>query len=421
MLTRSNLTLMVLLSWVVPQVAHAQAPVYIWGFNRGCERLTEAERAVEKRLHSATQTVSLLRGVEGKALPPCQGEKCVELFRSSCPAAAGLILGGEVVQGSKGSRLSKFRLWLHDTATGQMAYQDDYCQSCSLNDALTAQAKALIERPRFGSSPGTNPTYCGGAIPPDLTRSGPLYLAVYGDNKQRGFVHGALEQQLHALGRNPQPAPTEARTYTLDILQQMVAGQQNARVLGAEVKKDGKVDLFLFDQRTALTEDKTLTCAGCDRDSLIIQVKQAVAELLDHCFGAQCAGSGATPPVEACEPFSFDSACGGPSLVDQPQASGSYMDPGTAKLVKGSLWGLFAASTLTSVILLAANFTSAGTWQDVKGVTVTRQLWYPGWAVGGVAIGILGVSIPITIRVNQATKREAPNQTTLVRQLQCPN
>ena len=82
------------------------------------------------------------------------------------------------------------------------------------------------------------------------------------------------------------------------------------------------------------------------------------------------------------------------------------IDPATAKLVKGSLWGLFTASAVTSIALLSINFTSAGTKVDVNGNEITRQLWYPGWTAAGISLAILAIAIPTTHIVNRRVLKD---------------
>ena len=73
------------------------------------------------------------------------------------------------------------------------------------------------------------------------------------------------------------PVTTEPKSYGRDVLQSIVGEQQNARVLMTDTQKDGKVAVYLFDQRTSLTEGKTVSCPDCEREALISQVKEAAA------------------------------------------------------------------------------------------------------------------------------------------------
>lgn len=424
MLTRSILPVLVLASLVLSPVARAQGRIHLWGFQRGCERLLDVDRFVEKKLHSSTQPVGILLSPNGKPLPPCQGEKCAELLRRSCQSGDGRLLGGQVVQGRN---VTRFRLWLYDLSTGQIAYQDDYNQSYDLSDAFAAQAKALIDRPNFGPALGARPLYCSaGAAGYDQGAAesrGPLYLTVYGEGKHRAALHAALQQQLESLGRSPQPVTVESKTYTSDILEKIVIGQQNARILGAQVKKDGKVELFFFDQKTGLTTDKAVSCADCDRDTLISQAKQSVSELLEHCFGARCAGNG-QPPVEACEPFPEQQCPDLDAMLGSSSSAGSdqdHLSPKTARLLKGLAWGAFAASAAASIGLAIANPLTS---RDVQDRRFDNTLAGPAVAVAGVSIGLLAVAIPTTVIVNRAQRSSASNSALAPGKsalIQCPN
>src|SRR3990167_1938077 len=117
------LTLPVLVLFSTASPAAAQAPIYFWGLHRDCEQQTAINHLAERQLHSAVQTFALLQSPSGQPLPPCQGEACAQLLRRACPAAAGRLLGGQVVQGRDNAR---FRLWLYDLGNGQIAFQDDY-------------------------------------------------------------------------------------------------------------------------------------------------------------------------------------------------------------------------------------------------------------------------------------------------------
>jgi len=310
----------------------------------------------------------------------------------------------------QGKETTSFRLWLYDLSTGQVAYQDDYCQSCSLTDAMLVQANALVENPRFGAIPGPKPTYCNHPAAdtmsaPAISPTGPIFLLVHGVGPHKPALHTAMKAQLEALGRTPLPVTVESKTYTLDILQKIVEGQQNARVLGAELKAGGRVELFLFDQKTGLTDDESVRCQDCSAENLVIQVKQAVAKLLDHCFGAQCAGTtAAAPPVEACEPFP-DQQCPGLDALLSPSFSGGTIDrdhltPKTVRLIKGLTWGAFAASAAATIALFAANQAVSA---DIGGRPYGAVLTGPAWTSAALTVLSLGVAIPITVKIKSAS------------------
>lgn len=412
--------------------AQADGPtVQFVGIQRGCERDDQLDRAVERRLMQKGTPVALLHQSSGAPLPPCFGEHCAERFKQSCPTTGGRLLGGLVVQGKD---MLQVRLWLHDLLTGQTAYQDEYCQSCEIVGAVATQAARLISAPHFGAAPSAVPLYCtqsgasGGATTANAA-AGPLFLTVQGDGKNKSFLLNALKQQLSLLGYKPQPVTVEAKTATLDVLQKIVAGHKNARVFGVDVPKDGKLQLFLFDQKTELTEGKLIDCPECekDRDALIARVQPEIPALLEHCFAESCSNanpSSAPPPAEACSPFP-DPICGGDAGPASSAAlsSGRHIDPATAKLVKGALWGIFAGSAAAAIGLAAANSTSAGTYVS-GGHEHYNVLAQPAWALTGVAIVSLGLAIPTTILVNRAQRATTDARSpaaSAASLIQCPN
>ena len=421
---RSCLAILMSLLAGAPATANADPAVYLWGFQRGCERMSEIDRLVEKEMFAQGKKVALLSAPSGQALPACQGEKCGQALRQACPNATGWLLGGQAVQGHN---TTKSRLWLYDLATGQLAYQDDYCQTCTLIAALPVQARQLLEHPRFGTAPGAAPDYC---VQPTAQPNpvGPIFLTVYGDGKQKSALQVALKGQLESLGRTVLPVTTEPKSYGRDVLQSIVKEQQNARVLMTDTQKDGKVAVYLFDQRTSLTEGKTVSCPDCEREALISQVKEAAAELLDRCFGVQCATNATVPPsAEACEPFSVEQ-CPGLDALQVPAApvgsSGVIIDPLTAKIVKGLTWGAFAASTATAIGLFAADATDAGTRTDPNDSTrmIQHVLNYPAWTAAGLSVLMLGVAIPTTIVVDRAARpRPKPAVNAPSSIIQCPS
>jgi hypothetical protein len=419
-----TLPALVLLSTALP--ATAQTPIYFWGLHRDCEQQTAINHQAERQLHSAVQTFALLQSPAGQPLPPCQGEACAQILRRACPAAAGRVLGGQVVQGRDNAR---FRLWLYDLGNGQIAVHDDYIQSQAIQEGFIAQAKSLIQNPRFGAAPGPKPSYCAADRPVRnaAESKGPLYLSVYGDNKLRVALHAALEQQLQLLGRPPQPVSVDPRTFSVAVLQQIVAGQPTAQVLGAESKKDGTVELFLFDAKTSVMQESSVSCPGCERDSAIVKVKQGVSDLLEHCFGMQCAQSGLQPPAEACEPFP-EQKCAG---LDELLAPGTglparHTDPTTAKMMKGALWGIFAGSAAAAIGLgVASPFVTQNVMATDAGgqpySVPVGSLKGTAVALGVVSLVSLTIAVPVTISIHRAQQATKPTPGATPALIQCPN
>lgn len=425
-----RLVLLVLFWMLMPLRAQAQRPVYLWGVQRGCERLPDTDRYVEKRIHTPDRPVALLHTTGGKPLPACQGAACGELLRRACPAAGGVLVGGQV---SQGRDLTRMRLWLYDLSSGQLAWQDDYSENLAFDGAVVTQVRALIANPRFGPAPGDKPAYCTSARAErnEPESKGPIFLTVYGDGKHKAALLSAVREQLQLLGRTVLPVAAEARSSSLD-LQKIVSGQQNARVLGAEVKKDGTVDLFFYDQKTNRTTDKsvpkprlnhdeTASSPSSERDSLIVAVKQAVSELLESCFSDQCASSGIQPPVEACEAFA-EGQCGGLGDLGSPGMSlpARHIDPTTAKIFKGAIWPIFAGSAAAAIGLGIANSFIV---VERDGRRYADTLIQPAATLGVVAGVSLALAIPATIASRRAERlvQSSPTNDTPMAMIQCPN
>lgn len=403
-------------------VVRADPPVYLWGFQSRCESMPDADISVEKDMFTPVSRIALVRSASAQALPPCYGEQCGEAFRGACGNTTGRLLGGQVV---KGKTTTRFRLWLYDLGTRQIAYQDDYCEKCTVVAALPIQARDLIEHPRFGSAPDAKPSYCSRqatlAVPP-----GPVFLIVYGDGKQKPALTSALQAQLTSLDRTAVPVAVELKSHTKDDLKPIVAGYQNARVLMADAQKDGKIALYVFDQKTTLIDGGPVTCPSCDQETTILHAQEAVAELLSRCIGVQCASTAVGPPSrEACEPFPMAQCAGVDALLplSGKVENRDRLTPRTARIIKGLAWGAFTASALAAIGLFAANSTDAGLVQDPSGLRVHDALWRPAWAAAGISLGLAGLAIPITVIADHATIKDqstgsAPSD---ARWVQCPN
>jgi hypothetical protein len=178
--------------------------------------------------------------------------------------------------------------------------------------------------------------------------TGPLFVSVYGDGKHKAPLVAAIKQQLSLLGRTVIPIPGDGKIAGLEAMQKIVAGQKNAQVLGIELPKNGKIQMFLFDQRTEMNDGRLIDCADCDKDTLIAKVQPEISTMLERCFGDACGNSPtAAPSGEACEPFP-EQTCGGDQAGSLSSNSSRHIDSATARMVKGGIWGLFAASTVTA-------------------------------------------------------------------------
>jgi hypothetical protein len=420
-------------------VAQPVRPILLWGFQRGCQPLSDVTRDVQQHLETTvTRPVDVLS--PDSRLLGCEGVDCARLVLRACPAGKPRILGGKVEQNAARS-VTRLRLWLHDAETGETAYHDNYCQGCDLTSMLKVNAAEIAQYPSFTLPPGNIPTYCQPApIMQELpARSGKIFWVVYGKEQpgNKAAITAVVRQQLQKSG--PQiPFQHDGREYTLGILKRIVAREPGAQVLTVEAQGNGVVELFLYDDATELTEIERVECAACDRDSLFEQVKQATLNLLSHCFGESCARAGRSrAPAEACQPL-VATRCGDealPLLLGGPSASAAasqerpVASAGIAKLTKGAVWSLFAASATTTAILIAADFTAASRVQSSSGASVNLLLPAIG-ATSALTILSLGIAIPTTIIVNRAappgqqrgaSSRHSPGPAAQALGIQCPN
>lgn len=406
----------------------------LWGFQRGCQPLSDETRDVQAHLEvTVTRPVDVL-------LPPakwlgCQGAECASQVQRSCPAARRPIMGGVVDQNAERS-LTRVRLWLHDPHSGQTAYHDNYCQNCDVTSMLKVNAAELMQHPNLGAAPGPLPMYCHSDAPmKDLPpRSGKIFWVVYGREVNKLAITMIVRKQVQKNG--PDVAFQHVgQDYSLGVLKRIIGKEPGAQVLTVEILPDGVVELFLYDDVTELTEVKRVQCAACDRDSFLEQVKSAALNILSHCFGDSCARAGRSrAPAEACRPFEAP-RCDGVettmSLVDVPQPAAPVsakqppeMSPRLARLTKGAVWSFFAASAATTAILLAANYGPAGRVQ-VGSSTANNALLPAVGATAALSLISLGIAIPTTILVDRAasgrteTRRTSESSAPVAPSLQC--
>lgn len=402
----------------LPSAAWAKSNrIYFWGVQRGCTPNPDLAREVEKRLSSLALDIVTL-SPDPKRLG-CQGAACAAQLNLECPgiAAQGGKLLGVVVEPGKG--VHKIRIWLHDLEAGVTAYKDEYCQGCTLLSSLPPMVSALAEQPSFSDgTPGLTPTYCQKAATPTASTPvvGKIHVILSPDLKHRGAVAAAIKQRMQSIGVEPVFSHAEPASLTLADLTKLTSKEPGSQVLVVDGKAGGKVEVSLFDGATQRTEGQEIDCQHCDRDDLLVQVKGAVNALLAHCFGDQCGSSTSAErvPPEACQPFQI-LRCGGGEDAADAAVPGSAA--GTAavtaarmsaaspmmRLGQGLLWGLFGASAATSVGLLAANYTSAGTSQGAS--EQTHNVLIPGAAAaGGLSLLALAAAIPFTVLAARESK-----------------
>ena len=251
-------------------------------------------------------------------------------------------------------------------------------------------------------------------------------LTVFGEGKHKAALQAAVKQQLTILGYKVEPQPIEAGKTTPDP-KKLVSGHKNARVLGVEVPREGKLQLFLYDQHTDQTEGKLLDCPDCDgsKDTLVARIQPEVANLLDHCFGDACTqGSTAipAPPPASLHPI--------PRLQLRPKHKPPsraapvphqrHIDATTAKIILGAVWGTASASAVTTAALLIAN--ESGT-ADIRGRMFESSLSRPFWLGLGTSVLTLAIAIPTTITIKRArsASQMLGNESISSSELQCPN
>lgn len=424
-----------------PAWAEESAPVLLWGFQRGCESLTDLNKHVQRELEKeGVRPVDVL--LPGSQRMSCQGASCAEQVIRECGVRGkgARILGGYVDQlGTPLRGVTRLRMWLYDTQSGQTAWLDTYCQNCPLTSTVPYNALQMLQNPQFGVSLEVTPQYCK----PEPSRSerppssNKIFWVVYGKEHHKSVVSAAVRKLVQKTGTE-RPFDHVGKEYTLGVLKKVIEAEPGAQVFGAEIQDKGNIELFLFDGSTQLTQTQLVECQNCDKDDLAEKIRQAGAQLLSHCFGDDCAASGVTrarPPMEACAPFP-EPQCGGRSaaqLLQTPQstkpsgpAGPPEISPRLAKITKGALWGMFAATAVATGGLLAANFADFSQVQGQR-ATVTNQLLPAVGGMAGASLLSLVIAIPTTLLIDRGSPREqavagptAPPSGTKQASLQCP-
>lgn len=403
--------LMALLLLAVPAGAEESPPTLLWGFQRGCESLTEVNKHVQRELErDGIKPVDVL--VPGSDRMGCQGPACAEQVVKECSLQGKnvRILGGYVDQlANPPRRQTRIRVWVYDVPSGKTAWLDTYCQNCPLTSALPYNSAQMLLNPPFGVVLDSTPQYCKAepVQPERQPGSNKIFWVVYGKEHHKAAVTASLRKLVQGTGTE-EPFEHVGKEYTLGVLKKIVAKDPGAQVFGAEIKEKGAIELFLFDGPTLITQTQMVECPGCEKEELAEKVRQAGMQLLSHCFGDDCGGGGVTrsrPPAEVCVPF-LAPQCGGGPLLLSPGTGGDgsrapEISPRLARLTKGAMWGVFAGTAAGSVALLAANFSGAGL-KDVGVGERNNTLLAPAAAMGVASLLVLGVAIPVTILVDRA-------------------
>lgn len=390
---------------LLPGAASAQH-VLLWGVTRGCELDKEASRLVKDTLESATFTTTTITG----AIPGLSPTEAGSRLRAACPSTQGLLLGGMVE--AESPEPQRFRLWLHDLASGQTAYLDDWCKrGCKLGERMGQQAIGLVDKPRYAAA-SQQPGYC---IPdPEASvvkpRSQRVIVMIYGESKHRAATWNALKKSLSVQGRDPVQWQGEAKI-GYGALKKMTKADPSGQVLGIELSSDG-ADLWVYDAIKGQSYPAKFDCKDCTRDELADKLAFRAGSLLDEAAQPEATRS---PPEAACTPFAF-AQCGGAANL-----SSAGIDPKLATTLTALTWGAFAVTAAASVGLFAANSSAAGV-QKGQFDEAQNSLVRPAWALAGASALMLGVAIPVHLLVSRAQNRTLGGQPTVDgKSLQCPN
>lgn len=376
----------------------AATPVYLWGFQAGCERQEQSTKHVADWLSTQHVPVQFLRSPSEKPLPACPGAAygssigCMDALKAQCPATTGSVIGGLIEKGKQGMRT---RLWLLDLASGQRAVRDDYCQQCDpiLDNVLAAHVALLLQNPPWQPALSSQPSYCRSQTVQQSPRGGRLYLGLFGTGASaalgpgpelRNQLVGRLTLKRAATGLEPPQLVTERAPP-----ERIAAGSSGSQVLLIEKSDSGRATLTLWDQSSGRLGSRSVPCAA----TCLEPVTQAAAELLDTCFAAGCAElqSAEVRPPSACEPLS-DAVCPAlPSGADGQGQTGTLLSAGQATTIMALVGTGLGLSVATSVGLWIANervilLTDAGSFN--------RLLTPAAAAVTALSVGLVGLSVP---------------------------
>ena len=194
----------------------------LWGIQRDCQIDRSLTESVRQHLTGTTTIVDDLEAAAGAASP----QQAAAAVSQSCPDAPTRILGGTV---ETLLRHTRYRLWLHDSRTGQTLVSDQFCEkdsSCKLEEMLGRDALFLVGERSTGRPFTEEPTMCrsaAGASAPSVQRSDRLFVVVYGEGKLKPSLWPSLRTLLGQQGRQPVLASTETKTYGFGDLKKILA------------------------------------------------------------------------------------------------------------------------------------------------------------------------------------------------------
>ena len=367
----------------------------MWGIHRGCEPDKGLTGVLREKLEGATFPTTSLGMVPMVGSP----QEAVRELKSACAGVSGRVLGG-TIEPSEGRGFERFRLWLVDLATEQVASVDGVCpdKDCRLSDEVGWKAMELLDKPRFGALSDT-PSFCQPPPPPvasEVVRSKRVTLVVQGSTGFRQSITAAVQRQVATTGREAVTWKGDPKQFFgYELLHKMLQGEPTGQILGISSTPKG-ASLWVFDGPSDQTYPAQLDCPRCTPEALADKAAVRGVALLDQVTRAEPPRF--VPPDGACGPLVLPQC-------KQPSVSLVGMTPSTAKLVKGSVWGLFAASAATAITLAILNETSVGD-QTERFQTFHHQLTPAARTMPFVAALSLAIAVPATVVVDKKSRTQ---------------
>ncbi|MFO0578464.1 MAG: hypothetical protein U1A78_31045 [Polyangia bacterium] len=407
----------------LPSVAAAESIAMIWGVERNCA----ISKDLSERLYQGSRGMLLpVVRLDGDGVGPATPAQAVTRLHASCPASVGRLVGG---QAETRGNVRRVRLWVRDVPGERTLVLDRYCDrpepECDLAAKVEQAVSFLLNEPSRGQPPTPEPTYCGASAPsapraPERSRK--VYVAVSGlERRMREPMLTALRNDLRTAGRDM--AVLEGAVEPSKVL----GDDPRAKLILLKNEKDSCIAM-IHDGPTQTVVPVEVKCGDGEPGKAVKQLSEGAMKVLDLCLDEACrqpqSRESLPPSPEACVPWT-DSQCGGDAPA--PGSSGPSIDPKTARIVKGTLWGLFAASSATAITLGALNFTSLGEQpaSDQQGQPIgsrANTLAAHAWTMAGVSAVLLGVSVPVTFLIKRGERvpsaRASTEQAPLIK---CPN
>lgn len=364
--------------------------------------LTEAAVSAMKPLYRVRKLGS------ESVLSPAQAAQAVA---ASCPQERGMLVGGMVQKLSYGKRA---RLWAVPAGGQTPVVTDVYCdkERCDLSSQLERGLVRVSDPKNAGGQVqpwSARPTYCPDPTAPPfvpIERSSKLVVSVTGDKVPKGLLP-ALTKELSyksvvVAPQNPKQLPSK------DSLVPLLDGDSKGQVLIIDHSAQGTM-IMLYDVLTnQFHQEKMVQCPGCSAPQELAKITESARDHLAHCFDKECPQSARVPPEEACQPWATPLCAA--QTPNSASSGNRHIDPSTAKWMKGAVWGLFAASAATTVTLAILNETSVGEVTSDQ-TRIHGALTRPAWFGVGMTALTLGIALPTTLIVRQASKGSSRSST----------